>query len=157
VFQEAGGLQQVHDFNPGEENGLFWTVPIPTNSVHADLEEGTAALTLSDFLIDDYGNLGNALSGGKEIGTAKLSLHVTWSGVIERFRASQAGLPTPFKAKGFKTKATMRWSALETIGGVTHTVSGDKNSADFGLVAKEKNGVLFPRPDDENDDGGNGN
>jgi len=157
VFVGAGGSQQVHDYNPGEENGLFWTVPIPSNSVHLDLEDATAALALSNFLIDDYGSVGNAISGGKEIGTALLSMHIRWGGSARRFNVVNGGLPTPFRATGFTTGATMSWSAVETIGGVTHTVKGEKNEADFGLVARERNGVFFAQnDDDQNDDGGNG-
>ncbi|WP_338201499.1 hypothetical protein [Candidatus Nephthysia bennettiae] len=153
----AGGSQQVHDYNPGEENGLFWTVPIPSDSVDVDLDDGTAALDLRNFLIDDYGNVGNAISGGKEIGTALLSMHIRWGGSAQRFSFINAGLPTPFRARGFKTRATMTWSAVETIGGVTHTVRGAKNQADFGMVARERNGIFFSQTeDDENDDGGSG-
>ncbi|MBJ7598470.1 MAG: hypothetical protein JF922_10350 [Candidatus Dormibacteraeota bacterium] len=157
VFVGAGGSQQVHDYNPGEENGLFWTVPIPSDSVDVDLDDGTAALDLRNFLIDDYGNVGNAISGGKEIGTALLSMHIRWGGSAQRFSFINAGLPTPFRARGFKTRATMTWSAVETIGGVTHTVRGAKNQADFGMVARERNGIFFSQTeDDENDDGGSG-
>jgi hypothetical protein len=157
VFVGAGGAQQVHDYNPGEENGLFWTVPIPSSSVHVDLEDGAAALALDNFLIDDYGDVGNAISGGTEIGTAQLSMHIRWGGSAQRFSFVNAGLRTPFRARGFKTKATMRWSAVETIGGVTHKVSGDKNEADFGMVARERNGVFFAQgDDDQGDDGGGG-
>ncbi len=157
MFVGAGGAQQVHDYNPGEENGLFWTVPIPSSSVHVDLEDGAAALALNNFLIDDYGTVGNAISGGKEIGTAQLSMHIRWGGSAQRFSFVNAGLPTPFSARGFKTRATMSWSAVETIGGVTHTVTGAKNEADFGMVARERNGVFFAQgDDDQGDDGGGG-
>jgi hypothetical protein len=160
VFVGAGGSQQVHDYNPGEENGLFWTVAIPSRSVHVDVGDATAALTLRNFPIDDYGNVGNAISGGKEIGTALLSMDIRWGGSAQRFSFVNAGLPTPFRARGFKTGATMRWSAIETIGGVTHTVSGAKNTGDFGMVARERNGVFFAHEDDDEDDddgdGGNG-
>jgi hypothetical protein len=154
VFVGAGGSQQVHDFNPGEENGLFWTAPIPTNSVRADLEEGTAALALTDFPIDDYGNVGNAISGGSEIGTALLSLQIRWGGPTQRFSFVNAGLPTPFRASGAKTGATMSWSAVETITGVTHRLSGAANAADFAMLAKERNGVFFSSDDDGDHDGG---
>jgi hypothetical protein len=139
----------VHDFNPGEENGLFWTVPVPSRSVHVDLEEGTAAFALTNFQIDDYGDVGNAISGGKEIGTASLSLQIRWGGSTRRFSVVNAGAPTPFRIKGFRTQATMVWSAIETIGSVTHPLSGAANSADFGLVARERNGVFFSRSEEE--------
>lgn len=162
MFVGAGGSQQVHDYNPGEENGLFWTVPIPSRSVHVDLDDGTASLSLSNFAIDDYGNVGNAISGGKEIGTALLSMQIRWGGSARPFNAVNGAAPTPFRIRGFTTGATMRWSAAETIGGVTHTVSGAENKSDFGLVARERNGVFFGQNDDdqnddgENDDGENG-
>lgn len=150
----AGGSQQVHDFNFGEENGLFWTAPIPTNSVHVDLDDGTAALTLGNFDIDDYGNVGNAISGGSEIGTARLSLRVGWSRPTKRLSFVNGVEPTPFRVKGFQTGATMDWSAVETIRGVTHRLSGATNSQDFAMVAREKNGVFFQREDE--DDAGEG-
>jgi len=149
VFVGAGGSQQVHDFNPGEENGLFWTVPIPTSSVHVDVDEGTATLALGNFDIDDYGNVGNAISGGSEIGTASMSLRVTWSRPTQHFNFVNGAVPTPFRANGFKTEATMNWSAVETIQGVTHPLSGATNSAAFAMVAREKNGIFFTSGDEE--------
>ena len=148
----AGGSQQVHDFNPAEENGLFWTVPSPTNSVHVDFDDGTAALALGNFQIDNYGNVGNAISGGSEIGTARLSLRVRWSRPTKHLSYVNGVEPTPFRVKGFQTGATMDWSAVETIRGVTHRLSGATNSEDFAMVAREKNGVFFER-EDEDDDG----
>jgi hypothetical protein len=107
------------------------------------LDDGTADFALSNFLIDDYGNVNNAISGGSEIGTALLSLHVKWSGPTEQFSFVNASLPTPFRSRGFKTRATMKWSAVETINSVTQVVSGATNSADFAMVARERNGVFF--------------
>jgi hypothetical protein len=51
-------------------------------------------LILSTFLIDDYGNVGNAISGRKEIGTALLSLHLRWGGSADSFSFVNGGLPT---------------------------------------------------------------
>jgi hypothetical protein len=127
-------------------------VPIPASSVDVDLEDGTAAFALRSFQIDDYGTVGNAISGGSEIGSAKLSLTIRWGGPTQRFSFVNAGLPTPFRAKGVTTGATMSWSAVETIGGVTHPLSGAANSAVFGMVARERNGAFFAA-DDEDDDG----
>ena len=81
---------------------------------------------------------------------------IRWGGSAQHFSFVNAGLPTPFRARGFKTKASMSWSAVETIGGVTHMVTGKKNEADFGMVARERNGVFFAQSDDEQNDGGNG-
>ncbi len=42
----------------------------------------------------------------------------------------------------------MSWSAVETIGGVTHTVSGEKNDGDVRMITTERNGVFFPQADE---------
>jgi hypothetical protein len=134
----AGG-SQVHDFNPGEENGLFWTVPLPEDSVEADPDDGAATLELKNFEIDDYGNVGNALSGGHEIATARLSLQIDWSGVTRRARFVNGSLPTPFAASMAVTGATLQFTAVEN----GQTFSSQSNSPDFAMVASERNGVFF--------------
>jgi hypothetical protein len=134
----AGGSQQVHDYNPAEENGLFWTIPVPGDSVQANAGTGVASFGLTDFTIDDYGNVGNAISGGKEIDTASLTFRIDWSGVKERVSFFNNDIPTPFAMAGALTGATMTWSASE-MGGI---LTGSANSADFGLVAEETNGVF---------------
>jgi hypothetical protein len=147
VFVGAGGTQQVHDFNPGEENGLFWTLAIPKHSVKSDFGDGTASLSLTNFAMDDYGNVGNALSGGKEIAVASLTVRIRWSGLHTSVRFSNAGLPTPFAAHELQAApggATMHWSAVEN-GSV---ITGDENTADFAMLARERNGVFFESEDD---------
>src|SRR6266545_958547 len=47
-----GRSQQVDDFDPGEEDGLFWPVAMPEDSVDADLDDGTASLILTHFYSD---------------------------------------------------------------------------------------------------------
>jgi hypothetical protein len=144
----AGGTQQVHDFNPAEENGLFWTVPVPEDAAEADLEDGNATFELTNFTIDDYGNAGNALGGGKEIATANLTLRIRWRGLKSRLHASQPGLPTPFDARelqAFNSGATMHWSAVEN----GHAFAGKTNTADFAMLARERNGVFFESGDDD--------
>jgi hypothetical protein len=131
----------VHDFNPGEENGLFWTVPLPEDSVDADPDDGAATLTLRNFAIDDYGNVINALSGGHEIASARLSLKIDWRGVIRRTRVVAGSLSTPFAADMAVTGATLRFSAVEN----GRTFTGQSNAPDFAMVATERNGVFFRR------------
>jgi hypothetical protein len=145
VFQVAGGNQQVHDFNPGEENGLFWTVPLHAGDVRADFDDATASLTLKRFEIDDYGNVGNALSGGTEIALASLSLSIRWSGFQKIVTYSKVGLPTPFSARELQSVdsgATMSWSAIGTWSGVSSTMVGQTNTAAFAVLAEERNGVF---------------
>jgi hypothetical protein len=139
VYVDAGGTQQVHDFNGGEENGLFWTAPIPPGSVNVDVVGGTASLDLHSFKIDDYGTVGHALSGGSEIATARVSVQIRWSGVTQRLTLAEPSLPTPFTAQAAITGATMEWSAVENG---TTIVGHASSSPDFALIANEKNGVF---------------
>jgi hypothetical protein len=152
----AGGSQQVHDFNPGEENGLFWTIPLPPDSVDADFEDGRAEMNLRDFEIDDYHDVGTALSGGKEIATARLSLRISWRGITSRQTFVNPSPPsafansTPFALRMARTGATMRWSAVETLNGTTSRLVGHpSNTPDFAMIGRERNGVFFNRPRDD--------
>jgi hypothetical protein len=142
VFQSAGGADQVHDFNPGEENGLFWTVPLHNGDARADFDNGTASLSLNRFEIDDYGNVGNALSGGSEIATADLTVQLNWSGLGASKPVSNSSLPTPFSAQerqGVNSGATMSWSAVENGA----KINGAPNTADAAVLARDRNGVFF--------------
>jgi hypothetical protein len=129
----------VHDFNPGEENGLFWTTPIPNGAARTDFDGGTASLALHGFRIDDYGNVVRALTGQPELATASLSVQMDWSGLVRDVTFSNATLPTPFAAHEKQDVARMSWSAVEN--GVRF--SGGVNSSDFAVIARERNGSLF--------------
>jgi len=110
--------------------------------VRTDFERGTGSLSLGKLRIDDYGNVGNALSGGDEIAEADISVRIDWSGLTTNVTFANAGLPTPFRAQelqGVNSGATMSWSAVENG---AH-ISGAPNTADFAVLAKERNGVYF--------------
>ena len=140
VFQGAGGTLQVHDFNPGEENGLFWTTPVQKSAVEADFARGIASFSLRNFEIDDYGNVVNALTGGKEIATAQLSIDIRWSGTMSRETFSQPAYATPFTVHVAHTGATMSWTAVENGGTI---VGHQSTTPDFAIIAMENNGVFF--------------
>jgi hypothetical protein len=131
---------------------------MPAGSVEADVEEGEATFKLNGFQIDDYGNVVNALSGGKEIATAKLTLRIDWHRVKRRHDVRNPNPPsafaqsTPFATHEAFTGASLSWSAIETLNGVTSHIIGQRSdAADFAIVARERNGVFFGR-DDEPDD-----
>jgi len=44
---------QVHDFDPGLDNRLFWTVPLDKNSVQVDPGSGRASLVVSDLEMEE--------------------------------------------------------------------------------------------------------
>jgi hypothetical protein len=117
-------------------------VPLSEDDVEADFEDASAELSLRNFAIDDYGDVGNALSGGTEIAHAMLSVHIRWSGLTKSVRFSNAGLPTPFAGRELQAVnggASMRWSAAEN----GSTLSGHLNTADFAMLSQERNGVFF--------------
>jgi hypothetical protein len=56
---------QLHEHNPGvSETGLFWTMPIPPDSVALHSRTGEAAFCLSDAQMPDMHDLLTALWGG---------------------------------------------------------------------------------------------
>ena len=55
---------QVHDFDPGLDNGLFWTVPIDKSSLKVSPGSGRASLVVKDLDMEDYFNVINALQDG---------------------------------------------------------------------------------------------
>jgi hypothetical protein len=129
----------VHDFNPGEENELFWTTPIPPGAVRTDFDAGNASMALHSFRIDDYGDVVRALTGQPELAEAHLSVNLDWSGLVRDITFTNASLPTPFFAHEKQDVATMSWSVVEN--GVTF--SGAQNAADFAVIATERNGSFF--------------
>jgi hypothetical protein len=131
----------VHDFNPGEDNELFWTVPLHNGAASANFDGGTASYRLNGFEIDDYGNVGNALSDGPSV-AAQMTVQIDWSGLPASKPVSNASLPTPFSAQervGINSGATMSWSAVENG---AHIV-GAQNTADTAILARDRNGVFF--------------
>jgi len=62
-----GNQIQIHDLNPSAfpPVGLFWTTEIPVAGVDVQLGKGSASLQASDVAILDYGNIPNALFGGR--------------------------------------------------------------------------------------------
>ena len=76
-----GGVQ-LHDFNPGiTQNGLFWTVVLPADTVDVDLDAGTATLDVHDLHVtDDYTFENSVLHNiGRPSTPAVVSFQVVWN------------------------------------------------------------------------------
>lgn len=133
---------QVHDFNPGVHpfpTGLFWTVRIPMHSVEFDFEEASASLELSNFEIDDYHDVVNALVNDKEVATGHVDVELQWSGVLSR---GVARVPDPdrrFNVEFIRDRATLEWSAREP--GFEFESTSSKMG--FAEIGRERNGVFF--------------
>ncbi len=89
--------------------------------------------------IPDFGDVGNALTGGPPIGTATLSFSISWGGAAKRVTFSNGSLPTPFAGEYVQNQASMRWRATE--GSVT--LVGLAAVSDFAEIGDERNGVFF--------------
>lgn len=140
---------QIHDFNPGVDpfpDGLFWTMPIPRHSVRADLEDKTASLRLTNTAIDDYGNVANALSGGKDTGSATINLELEWKGGMRTSYSNPAHQFRGNFVRGTST-ATLQWSA--TMPGFSFD-SGEAHS-EFAQIGQQSNGRFFAEDDEEDD------
>jgi hypothetical protein len=140
---------QIHDFNPGVnggtpfEAGLFWTMPLPPGSVHVDMANQTASLDISHQKIDDYGNVINALSGGKEFTRGSIDVELHWAGGTPANASSSTDNFTGHYLRG--GRATLVWSAKEAASVAFpdgFTFQSDRGVADFAQFGTEKTGVF---------------
>ena len=99
---------QVHDFDPGLDNGLFWTVPIDKSSVKVDPGSGRASLVVSDLDMEDYFNIVDALQDGNS-NEAAGSFEVHWAPGIKHFKVRDEGAGVA--GEFIRNTATMAWSA----------------------------------------------
>ena len=126
-------------------NGVFWTVRLPSDSVHVNLGAGSATMAVRSLHVPDFGTVVNALSGGSPTGHAVVGFDISWSGVTERFRNRQENLPTPFAGSFIKNTATMKWTSVEA----GHTMVGSPKSTSITILGHERNGKFFPDEDHE--------
>ena len=138
LFNGAVGTNQVHDFNPGiRSSGLFWTVPVKEESLQANFEDGRATLALSDFDLEDYGNLENALKDGPEV-DASVSFNMSWTATGDAFNVSDP--VHRFAGRYFLANVDISWTGMEdgfeftSSPGVTNVKS---------VLGRERNGIFF--------------
>ena len=126
--------------------GLFWTIPIPEDSVEIDLESGTAEYALNLLQTLDFHDLANDLEHGPSQ-TATISFHVRWSGKKRTFELADAA--TGFRGEFIDTSATMEWSAAEAHRAFVSD-EAETSSSVSAVLGREQNGIFFGR--DEHDD-----
>lgn len=128
--------------NPGiAPSGLFWTAPVPLNSVHSNPGDGSAVLKVNDIHILDFGDFTNALSGGPST-PAIVSFEVRWSGVDDRVSVKNPS--NGFAAEFVRNKAQMEWSAI--VGDYSFQSSPlATSSSGFAELATERNGSFYPK------------
>lgn len=141
---------QLHDHNPAvSETGLFWTMPIPADSVDMSLGKGEAAFCLSDAQMPDMGNLLTALWGGGEsdglgmpllpVFSSTVSMDARWfdAGRTERLRDTAEQFVFDHKT----TDASVQWRAIRR-GAMFESDDGPQTVL-FSAIGKERNGVFF--------------
>ncbi len=148
------GPVQIHDFNPGTDNGLFWTKHIPLSAVRVDLGAATATLTVDDLDVEDYGNLANALRDGPS-SPASVSYTMRWSGVKARVDVTDFETSTNppdnhrFAGRFIEGTAVIERFTATVFDASANTIFSfvaDPSRATmskFAEIGRERNGVFF--------------
>lgn len=131
---------QVHDFDPGLDNGLFWTLPVSSNSVRVDPGSGRASLVVNDLDMEDYFNIVNALTDGSS-NEAAVSLAVEWAPGMKHFKVRDEA--TGMAGEFIRNTATMAWS-VESAGQTYVSGPAESSSSLSAQIGHERNGVFFP-------------
>jgi hypothetical protein len=139
------GQNQVHDFNPGiGADGLFWTLPVPRNSVAIDLDAGTAAFQMTNLAMPDFHDIVNSLSPNPTSTPGFVSFDVRWhatSGLMT-LRDASAGFTGEFR----KSTATIWWSANEPAQQFQFVSdpAATSTTVNTAVMGHERNGRFFP-------------
>jgi hypothetical protein len=139
------GQNQVHDFNPGiGADGLFWTLPVPRNSVAIDLDAGTAAFQMTNLAMPDFHDIVNSLSPNPTSTPGFVSFDVRWhatSGLMT-LRDASAGFTGEFR----KSTATIWWSANEPAQQFQFESdpAATSTTVNTAVMGHERNGRFFP-------------
>ena len=131
---------QAHDFDPGLDNGLFWTVPIDKNSMRVNPGSGKALLVVRDSDMEDYFNVINALQDGTS-NEAAVSFEVHWAPGIRHFKVRDKA--TGMAVEFIRNAATMAWS-VESAGQTYVSGPEESSSSLSAQVGLERNGAFFP-------------
>lgn len=129
------GQGHIHDYNPMiAANGVFWTAPIPAQSVTVDLGRVTASLHLVNFpLTDTIPNV-----------PATVTLDMEWSGKTAHVAVED--MVNGFAGDYRECRATIAWSA--SGGGFSFASDAAATSVTrFAELGRERNGRFFPGED----------
>ena len=130
---------QTHDFNPGLDNNLFWTIPMSFHSVSVDLDAHRAELKAEDVDVEDYGNFVNSLNDENEH-DAIASFHVKWSGHHKTLRVRDA--KHGFRGTYSIGKATIAWQATRQ-GFFYRSDPATTSVTESAFIGRERNGRFF--------------
>jgi hypothetical protein len=137
---------QVSDFDPGitpYPDGLFWTVPLPGDSVEVQMGAGKASMKATDLAAPDFFSIPNALLRFLTPVSlpATCSFDIHWSGpVTDRSRVDDPVVG--FGGDFVLNQATMSWSATRSDGFRFVSDPSPTTSA-FAQLGQMQNGVFF--------------
>jgi hypothetical protein len=142
-----------HAYDPGTSpTGVFWTTPVPEDSIKVNLEEGTASLRLRNVPVFDFFTVPNSIDPVHLQGVAAATLNtldVEWSGVTQHREYNDPA--SAFTGVFLETAA--RISVVVTTSAVpAHGIHGFRfvsdplatSSSSFAEIGQEQNGAFFP-------------
>jgi hypothetical protein len=125
------GTGHIHDFNPGiASSGLFWTTPIPPDSVQLDFGQVQARMALQNLALED--------TIPSPPVPATVSMVITWSGLTAELDVRD--LVHQFAGHYRECSATCQWSASEAGFSFVSTATTQTRFAELGM---ERNGKFF--------------
>jgi hypothetical protein len=142
---EPGPGAQIDDLNPSDfhPTGLFWTLAIPGDGIHVNLDKGHASMEARKVPIFDYGNIGNALFGGAPRARGVVSYRVVWSGINQRVNIRNTDpVFGGFAAQFIRNTAKMEWTAATEDFTFVSAPLGTSSSS-FAEIGAERNGSFF--------------
>jgi hypothetical protein len=131
---------QIHDFSFGiPPSGLFWTAPVPEDSVEGELDDGFVSFSATNLSLPDAGNLDNALHGGPTA-PATVSFKMRWTGIGSPFQFTNT--TDGFRGKFQFATVAIEWSA-HTAGFSFASDPADTTVTVAAIIGEERNGVFF--------------
>jgi hypothetical protein len=139
---------QVSSIDNGNvPDGLFWTIPVPKDSITIDLDAGTAQFALANVALKDFGTLVNDLLHGPSV-PATATFKVNWAGVIKRVKVSNEA--AGFAGQFVVTHATMAYTASVPAHSFTFVSDPASTSKEvYAEIGHEHNGSFLPGGDDD--------
>ncbi len=135
---------QVTSIDPGNvPGGLFWTIPLPKDSVQVHLGAGKASAKADNVALKEFGTIVNDLLHGPSV-PATASFNVQWSGVIKRVKVRNVAMG--FAGEFVVTGASMEYTAsVPAHDFVFVSDAAATSKAVFAEIGHERNGVFFPQ------------
>ena len=141
---------QDHDWEPGiAPSGLFWTIPVDQQTVHAEPGNGKARFRGRNVAVMDFHDGISAIVGGGPTPLpAHVSFDVTWAGKGDKVTLDDDTFG--FEGKYVTGPATVTFTASNDGAGVVYTSdpagqynpTTEQGGAGSPAVGHERNGVF---------------